>query len=45
MKHIRKIIELSELTDLSVRAIRNALNLPRSTVSDYLRAWVANDLQ
>ncbi|MBL7026374.1 MAG: transposase, partial [Candidatus Marinimicrobia bacterium] len=44
MKHIRKIIELKELTDLSVREIRNALNLPRSTVSDYLKAWVASDL-
>jgi len=44
MKHIRKIIELSELTDLSVREIRNALNLPRSTVNDYLKAWVASDL-
>mgnify|MGYP000347907834 FL=1 len=44
MKHIRKIIELSELTDLSVRAIRNALNLPRSTVNDYLTAYKASDL-
>ena len=44
MKHIRKVIELSELTDLSVREIRNALNLPRSTVSDYLKAWAASDL-
>ena len=44
MKHIRKIIELSERTDLSVREIRNALNLPRSTISDYLKAWVASDL-
>jgi len=39
MKHIRKIIELSELTDLSVREIRSALNLPQSTVNDYLKAW------
>ena len=44
MKHIRKIIELKELTDLSVRAIRNALNLPRSTVNDYLTAFKASDL-
>ena len=44
MKHIRKIIELKELTDLSVRAIRNALNLPRSTVNDYLTAYKASDL-
>jgi len=44
MKHIRKIIELSELTDLSVREIQNALNLPRSTVSDYLKAWKGSDL-
>ena len=44
MKHIRKIIELHELTDLSVREIRNALNLPRSTVSDYLKAWATSDL-
>ena len=44
MKHIRKIIELHELTGLSVRAIRNALNLPRSTVNDYLTAYKASDL-
>ena len=44
MKHIRKIIELSELTDLSVREIKSALNLPRSTVNDYLKAWAASDL-
>ncbi len=44
MKHIRKIIELSELAGLSVRQIKNALNLHRSTVSDYLKAWVASDL-
>ncbi len=44
MKHIRKIIELKELTYLSVRAIRNALNLPRSTVNDYLTAFKASDL-
>jgi hypothetical protein len=44
MKHIRKIIELKELTDLSVRAIRNALSLPRSTVNDYLTAYKASDL-
>ena len=44
MKHIRKIIELKELTDLSVREIRNALNLPRSTVNDYLTAFKASDL-
>ena len=44
MKHIRKIIELSELKGLSVREIRTALNLPRSTVNDYLTAWAASDL-
>ena len=44
MKYIRKIIELKELTDLSIRAIRNALDLPRSTVNDYLTAYKANDL-
>ena len=44
MKHIRKIIEMSELKGLSVREIRNALNLPRSTVNDYLTSWVASDL-
>ncbi|MEA3286074.1 MAG: hypothetical protein U9Q77_01675 [Candidatus Marinimicrobia bacterium] len=44
MKHIRKIIELHELTGLSVRTIRNALNLPRSTVNDHLKAYKASDL-
>lgn len=44
MKHIRKIIELSEQTDLSVRKIRRALNLPKSTVSDYLTAYKASGL-
>ena len=44
MKHIRKIIELSEQTDLSVREIKSALNLPRSTINDYLKAWAASDL-
>ena len=44
MKHIRKIIELSELTGLSVRQIKDALNLPKSTVSDYLTAYKASDL-
>jgi len=36
-------IELSELTDLPVRDIKNALNLPRSTVNDYLIAHRASD--
>ena len=44
MRHIRKIIELYELTGLSVRQIKDALNLPRSTVSDYLTAFKACDL-
>ena len=44
MKHIRKIIELHELTGLSVRAIHKALNLPRSTVSDYLKGWRGSEL-
>ena len=44
MKHIRKIIELSELTDLSVRDIKDALKLSKSTVSDYLSAFKASDL-
>ena len=44
MKHIRKIIELKELMDLSVRVIRNALDLLRSTVNDYLTAFKACDL-
>ncbi|MEA3288188.1 MAG: IS21 family transposase [Candidatus Marinimicrobia bacterium] len=44
MKHIRKIIELHERSGLSVRQIKNALNLPRSTVSDYLKAWGDSDL-
>jgi transposase len=44
MKHIRKIIELSELTDLSVRDIKTALKLSKSTVSDYLTAYQASDL-
>ncbi|MEA3286665.1 MAG: hypothetical protein U9Q77_04745 [Candidatus Marinimicrobia bacterium] len=45
MKHIRKIIELHELTGLSVRTIRNALNLPRSTVNDHLKAYKASELR
>jgi len=44
MKHIRKIIELSELTNLSVRDIKDALKLSKSTVSDYLAAYQASDL-
>ena len=44
MKHIRKIIELHELTGLSVREIKNALNLPKSTVGDYLKTWEAGNL-
>jgi len=44
MRHIRKIIELHELTGLSVRQIKDALNLPKSTVSDYLTAFKASDL-
>jgi len=44
MKYICKIIELHELTDLSVREIRSALNLPLSTVNNYLKAWAASDL-
>jgi len=44
MKYIRKIIELHELTGLSVRLIKDALNLPKSTVSDYLTAFKASDL-
>ena len=44
MKHIRKTIELHELTGLSVREIQNALKLSKSTVGDYLKAWAASDL-
>ena len=44
MRHIRKIIELHELTGLSVRQIKDALNLPKSTVSDYFTAFKASDL-
>jgi len=36
-------IELSELTNLSVRDIKNALNLPRSIANDYLIAHMASD--
>jgi len=43
MKHIQKIIELSELTNLSVRDIKNVLNLPQSTANDYLIAHMASD--
>jgi len=44
MKHIRKIIELHALTGLSVRQIKDALNLRKSTVSDYLTAFKASNL-
>ncbi len=44
MKHIRKIIELHMLTGMSVRQIKDALNLRKSTVSDYLTAFKASNL-
>ena len=44
MRHIRRIIRLHVTSGLSVRLISRALNVPPSTVSDYIRRYRAGDL-
>lgn len=39
MRHIKKVIDLSSTTLLSVRDIEKVTGLPRSTVNDYLRRF------
>ncbi len=45
MGKIKKVLELYIQTDLSKRSIQRACNLPRSTVSDYIRRFKKSGLQ
>ena len=44
MRHIRRIIGLHVTSGLSVRLISRALNLPHSTVADYIRRYGVGNL-
>ena len=44
MRHIRRIIGLHVTSGLSVRLISRALNIPPSTVGDYIRRYKAGGL-
>ncbi len=44
MQHIRRIIGLHVTSGLSVRLISRALNVPPSTVADYIRRYKAGGL-
>jgi len=44
MRHIRRIIGLHVTSGLSVRLISRALNIPPSTVADYIRRYKAGGL-
>ena len=44
MRHIRRIIGLHVTSGLSVRLISRALNVPPSTVADYIRRYKAGEL-
>ncbi len=45
MKDIRRVIRLSQQGGLSTRQIAKALNISRSTISDYLRRYKQSDLK
>ena len=40
MKKIKEILQLKFITDMSIRAIGRAVNVPPSTVSDYCKKIV-----
>ena len=44
MRHIRRIIGLHVTSGLSVRLISRALNIPPSTVADYIRRYKAGGI-
>ncbi len=44
MKSIRSILKLSELENLSLRAIGSAVNQPHTTVKDYITRYKVSDL-
>ncbi|NVM56824.1 MAG: helix-turn-helix domain-containing protein [Desulfobacterales bacterium] len=44
MRHIRRIIRLHATSVLSVRLISRALNIPHSTVSDYIQRYRTSGL-
>jgi len=44
MRHIRRIIVLHVTSGLSVRLISRALDVPHSTVADYIRRYRAGKL-